>query len=94
MDDVLERELRRLAVCVGDAREHAEAGHVRRGYSVLLRGFFRAEQAMINQAWVPSLISRWRAAIDSYCQEFDPQSDTHEEAPAGAGQEIRGSGPH
>lgn len=75
MVDVLERELSRLALCIADAREHAANGEVRRGYSALLRGFFRAERAMVLDGWAPTLLGHWRAAIDAYCEEFDPQAD-------------------
>ena len=73
------RELLRLDRCVAEAQELAGAGHVRRGYSALLRGYLYAECAMVGQSFAAELSRNWRAAIDAYCEEFDPQ---HEGEPA------------
>lgn len=78
MEAICAQELERLQSCVAAAREMAARGDIRRGYSLLLRGFFQAERAA-SQQWSPQLFSCWRAAIDAYCEEFDPQ---HDEEPA------------
>ena len=77
MDATRAQELERLQSCVAAAREAARAGDVRRGYSLLLRGFFLAERAQ-EHPWSSELFAYWRTAIDTYCEEFDPQHDDAE----------------
>ena len=81
MDAIRAQELERLQTCVATARDAALAGDVLRGYSLLLRGFFLAERAL-DYRWTPELFACWRAAIDGYCEEFDPQTD--DQGPAAA----------
>jgi hypothetical protein len=72
-------ELDRFLLTVGLAAQLAGAGDAADGYSTLLAGLRRAEEALAQQQpWGEELVARWRRAVDHFVRRhgiipLDPQ---------------------
>lgn len=66
-----EHEERTLDLATAEALDYAEEGEVAAGYSCLLEGLERAEEAVAaGEPWGSALVGHWRSTLDRYTAKY------------------------
>lgn len=64
-------EERTLDLATAEAVDYAELGEVAAGYTCLLEGLERAEEAADEgEVWGPALVQHWRSTLNRYCEKY------------------------